>query len=122
MRVLLIWNLHLEVWCVAPTYAQRLAGNSEESLLELPGAVTLAGEIDLGDSVVAEAHTVFPDIPVVYVHRKQEAHQDKLEKCRETCRGSPQPLRLRAFIDAMKEALPQLHRMARPLPIGGKAR
>lgn len=84
MRILVMSDLHLEVWCDAPANAQHLANTLLKNLSSSsPEAVALAGDIDLGDRAVAWAQTAFSDIPAVYVHGNHEADGDKLEKAKE---------------------------------------
>lgn len=84
MRILLMSDLHMEVWREAPADAQHLASPLLKNLnSSSPDAVVLEGDIDLGDHAVAWAQTAFPDIPAVYVHGNHEAYGDKLEKVKE---------------------------------------
>lgn len=84
MRILVMSDLHLEVWRDAADDAQSLAKTLLKNLSSSsPDAVVMAGDIDLGDRAVAWAHAAFPGIPVVYVHGNHEAYGDKLERAKE---------------------------------------
>ena len=71
MRLLILSDLHLEVWREdAP--AIDLSGR--------PDAVILAGDIDTGASAIAWAARTFGALPVLYVHGNHEGYGHQLEQ------------------------------------------
>lgn len=80
MRILVISDLHLEVWRNAPRQAQDLlAALSPDPDSSQPDLVILAGDIDIGDRAVAWAHKMFPNIPVIYVHGNHEGYGQNID-------------------------------------------
>ena len=78
MRILVLSDLHLEVWRDVPKQARDLLRTLQPDLgLSQPDVVVLAGDIDVGDRAVAWADIAFPDTPVVYVHGNHEAYGQK---------------------------------------------
>lgn len=72
LRLLILSDLHLEVWRdQAPLMAAQTVH---------PDAVILAGDIDTGTRGVAWADTTFPGIPVIYVHGNHEAYGQSLDE------------------------------------------
>lgn len=71
MRLLILSDLHLEVWREnAP--AIDLSGR--------PDAVILAGDIDTGSNAIAWAARTFGALPVLYVHGNHEGYGHQLEQ------------------------------------------
>ena len=71
MRLLILSDLHLEVWREnAPTI--ELSGR--------PDAVILAGDIDTGANAIAWAARTFGALPVLYVHGNHEGYGHQLEQ------------------------------------------
>lgn len=93
MRILILSDLHHEVWREAPKQAQELLGAMQPNLdASHPDLVILAGDIDVADRAVAWAHRGFPNLPVVYVHGNHEAYGQKIDslkgKLAEACRAT----------------------------------
>ena len=77
MRLLILSDLHLEVWREdAP--AIDLSGR--------PDAVILAGDIDTGASAIAWAARTFGALPVLYVHGNHEGYGHQLEQMQDDVR------------------------------------
>lgn len=80
MRILILSDLHLEVWRDAPTQAQELLSTvASRFLASQPDLVVIAGDIDVGDRAVAWAHQVFRNLSVIYVHGNHEAYEQKID-------------------------------------------
>lgn len=80
MRILILSDLHLEVWRGAAMQAKELLEASKPDLdKSRPDVVVLAGDIDTGDRAVAWADQAFPDLPVIYVNGNHEAYGQKLD-------------------------------------------
>lgn len=80
MRILILSDLHHEVWRDAPPQAQQLLGALQPNLgVSQPDLVILAGDIDVGERAVSWADQTFPDLPVVYVHGNHEAYGQKID-------------------------------------------
>lgn len=79
MRLLILSDLHLEVWREnAP--AIDLSGR--------PDAVILAGDIDTGANAIAWAARTFGKLPVLYVHGNHEGYGHQLEQMQEDIRAA----------------------------------
>lgn len=77
MRLLILSDLHLEVWREnAP--AIDLSGR--------PDAVILAGDIDTGSNAIAWAARTFGALPVLYVHGNHEGYGHQLEQMQDDVR------------------------------------
>ncbi|OZB62762.1 MAG: metallophosphoesterase [Lysobacterales bacterium 14-68-21] len=72
MKLLILSDLHLEVW--------RDQAPLSAALRTRPDVVVLAGDIDTGARGIAWADTFFADIPVVYVHGNHEAYGHRLDE------------------------------------------
>lgn len=84
MRILILSDLHLEVWREAPKRAKEiLAAVQPDVDVSRPDVVVLAGDIDVGDRAVAWADQTFPNLPVIYVHGNHEAYGQKLDTLKE---------------------------------------
>ncbi|PWF48467.1 metallophosphoesterase [Massilia glaciei] len=71
MRILVLSDLHLELW---REHAPRI-----DPAASRPDVVVLAGDISTGAKAVAWAASNFSGLPVVYVHGNHEAYGHKLE-------------------------------------------
>ena len=77
MRLLILSDLHLEVWREnAP--AIDLSGR--------PDAVILAGDIDTGSNAIAWAARTFGALPVLYVHGNHEGYGHQLDQMQDDVR------------------------------------
>lgn len=72
MRILILSDLHLEIW--------RERAPSIDPDVSKPDVVVLAGDIDIGAKAVPWAAATFPGVPVLYVHGNHEAYGKKLEE------------------------------------------
>ncbi|WP_323145434.1 metallophosphoesterase [Stenotrophomonas maltophilia] len=80
MRILILSDLHLEVWRDAPKQAQELLSKVQSRFLaSRPDVIVLAGDVDGGDRAVAWADQSFPNLPVIYVHGNHEAYGQKID-------------------------------------------
>ncbi|WP_293792103.1 metallophosphoesterase [Stenotrophomonas sp.] len=80
MRILVLSDLHFEVWRDAPKRAHELLSEVQTNLdISKPDLVVLAGDIDTGDRAVAWADQAFPNLPVVYVQGNHEAYGQKFD-------------------------------------------
>lgn len=80
MRILILSDIHAEVWREAPREAQSLLSATHPDLSKsMPDVVILAGDIDVGDRAVIWADENFPGLPVIYVHGNHEAYGDKID-------------------------------------------
>ncbi|WP_312706863.1 metallophosphoesterase [Stenotrophomonas sp.] len=80
MRILILSDLHLELWREAPKQAKELMAAVQPDVdVSRPDVVVLAGDIDVGDRAVAWADRTFPNLPVIYVHGNHEAYGQKLD-------------------------------------------
>jgi len=80
MRILVLSDLHREVWRDAPIQANELLDAVQPDVeVSQPDVVVLAGDIDAGDHAVAWADRTFPTLPVIYVHGDHEAYGRKLD-------------------------------------------
>lgn len=71
MRILLLSDLHLELW-----------GNRAPKIdpeVSMPDVVILAGDIHTGSKAVAWAASTFAGVPVLYVHGNHEAYGGSLD-------------------------------------------
>ncbi|WGV53290.1 metallophosphoesterase [Stenotrophomonas indicatrix] len=83
MRLLVLSDLHHEVWRDAPEQAREILGACQPNIRQSqPDVVILAGDIDVGDLAVAWADQAFPDLPVIYVHGNHEGYGQKLDAVR----------------------------------------
>ncbi|WP_414486527.1 metallophosphoesterase [Stenotrophomonas maltophilia] len=84
MRMLILSDLHLEVWRDTPKQAQELLRMVQSRFLaSQPDLIVLAGEIDVGDRAVAWADQTFPDLPIVYMPGNHEAYGQKIDSLKE---------------------------------------
>lgn len=84
MRLLVLSDLHREVWRDALHQAQEALSRVQTRLDECrPDVVILAGDIDLDDRAVAWADQIFAGLPVVYVSGNHEAYGLKLDSVKE---------------------------------------
>lgn len=84
MRILVLSDLHHEVWRNAPKQAKELLEARQPNTdVSQPDVVVLAGDIDVGDRAVAWVDQNFPNIPVIYVHGNHEAYGQKLDSLKE---------------------------------------
>lgn len=75
MRILILSDLHSEVWREATREVQQaLAAIQPKLEVSQPDVVILAGDIDLGDRAVRWADQAFPNLPVIYVPGNHEAY------------------------------------------------
>lgn len=72
MKLLILSDLHLEVW--------RDQAPLSSALRERPDVVILAGDIDTGTRGIAWAEAFFSGIPVIYVHGNHEAYGLQLDR------------------------------------------
>lgn len=80
MRILILSDLHLELWREAPKQAKELISAAQPDVdVSRPDVVVLAGDIDVGDRAVAWADRTFPNLPVIYVQGNHEAYGQKLD-------------------------------------------
>ncbi|MBH1634008.1 hypothetical protein I5U65_02295 [Stenotrophomonas maltophilia] len=85
MRLLILSDLHREVWREAPPHAQDLLVGLRSDLdRSLPGAVILAGDIDVGASAIVWADATFPLLPAIYVPANHEAYGRKVDAANES--------------------------------------
>ena len=80
MRLLILSDLHLEVWG-DDTPAINLAASR-------PDAVILAGDIDTGSNAIAWAARTFGALPVLYVHGNHEGYGHQLEHMQDAVRDA----------------------------------
>lgn len=80
MRLLILSDLHLEVWG-EDTPAIDLASSR-------PDVVILAGDIDTGSRAIAWAARTFGALPVLYVHGNHEAYGHQLEAMQDAVRDA----------------------------------
>ncbi len=78
MRLLILSDLHLEVW--------RERAPAIDVASSRPDAVILAGDIDTGAKAVAWADRTFPGVPVLYVHGNHEGYGGNLDDVQEEIR------------------------------------
>lgn len=84
MRLLVISDLHREVWRDAPAVARDALGRAPINLeRSWPDLVVLASDIDVGERAVAWAERVFEGLPVIYVLGNHEGYGKKLDTLRE---------------------------------------
>lgn len=80
MRILILSDLHLEVWRDAPKQTQELLRTFQSRIpANRPDVIVLAGDVDMGDRAVAWADQSFPNLPVIYVHGNHEAYGQKID-------------------------------------------
>jgi predicted phosphodiesterase len=75
MRLLVLSDLHLELW---REHAPRIAPSNSQ-----PDVVILAGDISTGAKAVEWASRLFSGLPVLYVHGNHEAYGRNLENTQE---------------------------------------
>jgi len=80
MRLLILSDLHLEVWG-EDTPAIDLAASR-------PDVVILAGDIDTGSNAIAWAARTFGALPVLYVHGNHEGYGHQLEHMQDAVRDA----------------------------------
>ena len=80
MRLLILSDLHLEVWG-ADTPSIDLAASR-------PDVVILAGDIDTGSNAIAWAARTFGALPVLYVHGNHEGYGHQLEHMQDAVRDA----------------------------------
>jgi predicted phosphodiesterase len=81
MRLLVLSDLHREVWYRSQTWYEGKVDPfpTISPATSRPDAIVLAGDIDLGDRAIAWALEAFPQLPVLYVPGNHEAYGDQLE-------------------------------------------
>jgi DNA repair exonuclease SbcCD nuclease subunit len=80
VRILILSDLHLEIWRDTPKPAKEFLEGVQPAVdASRPDVVVLAGDIDVGDRAVACADRTFPGIPVIYVHGNHEGYGQKLD-------------------------------------------
>lgn len=80
MRILILSDLHLEVWRDVPKLPQELLRTVQSRVLaSRPDVIVLAGDVDVGARAVAWADQTFPNLPVIYVHGNHEAYGQKID-------------------------------------------
>lgn len=72
MRLLILSDLHLELW---REFAPKI-----DPLVSKPDVVVLAGDIDVGAKAVPWAAETFKGLPVLYVHGNHELYGKKMEE------------------------------------------
>lgn len=82
MRILVLSDLHLELWRNAPKPKELLEGLQTNLDACRPDLVILAGDIDVGDSGDMGA-SVLPTLPVIYVHGNHEGYGQKIDTLKE---------------------------------------
>lgn len=83
MRLLILSDLHREVWRDAPSVASdALSAYLPDLSISRPDVVVLAGDIDVGERAVDWADETFPDLPVIYVHGNHEGYGHNLDSLR----------------------------------------
>ena len=81
MRILILSDVHAEVWREAPKEAQELLGAARpHQSKSQPDMVILAGDIDGSDRAVLWADKAFRDLQVIYLHGNHEAYGHKIER------------------------------------------
>ncbi|MDY1032456.1 metallophosphoesterase family protein [Stenotrophomonas sp. CFBP8980] len=84
MRLLILSDLHREVWRDAPEQANKFVRALQPDIGQSrPDAVILAGDIDASEKAVAWATREFHDIPVIYVSGNPEAYGQKYDSTQE---------------------------------------
>ena len=83
MRLLILSDLHREIWCREQT---RSPGDGKTEPLDRidpstsrPDVVVLAGDIDVGSRAIRWADETFRGIPVIYVHGNHEGYGHSIE-------------------------------------------
>ena len=83
MRLLILSDLHREVWCQPRTWAVGDEARDPFARIDLsisrPDVVVLAGDIDLNTRGVGWAHEAFPSLPVIYVHGNHEGYGHNMD-------------------------------------------
>lgn len=82
MRLLILSDLHREIWCREQT---RYEGQVDHfPVIDIarsrPDVVVLAGDIDVGAEAVTWADETFSGLPVVYVHGNHEGYGNALDE------------------------------------------
>lgn len=81
MRLLVLSDLHREIWCRPQGPSGYLDGFPRIDLkVSRPDVVILAGDIDVGAKAVAWADEVFAGLPVVYVSGNHEGYGCNLDE------------------------------------------
>ena len=80
MRLLILSDLHLEVW--------RDDAPAIDLTICRPDAVILAGDIDTGSKAIAWAARTFGALPVLYVHGNHEGYGHQLEQMQDAVRDA----------------------------------
>ncbi|MDN2710996.1 metallophosphoesterase family protein [Janthinobacterium sp. SUN118] len=80
MRLLILSDLHLEVW--------RDDAPAIDLAASRPDAVILAGDIDTGSNAIAWAARTFGALPVLYVHGNHEGYGHQLEHMQDAVRDA----------------------------------
>lgn len=84
MRLLVLSDLHREVWRDAPGKAQEALSRLQPDIAaSCPDVVILAGDIDVGRGAVAWADRAFPQLPVLYVSGNHEGYGHKIDALRQ---------------------------------------
>jgi predicted phosphodiesterase len=80
MRLLILSDLHLEVW--------RADAPAIDLTTSRPDVVILAGDIDTGSNAIAWAARTFGALPVLYVHGNHEGYGHQLERMQDAVRDA----------------------------------
>ncbi|WP_207776441.1 metallophosphoesterase [Stenotrophomonas sp. SPM] len=94
MRILVLSDLHRELWSASDASRRHFLEHSQPDLATCkPDAVVLAGDIDTGDRAVQWAAKSFSGTPVIYVAGNHEGYGhsiDRVEgKIRDACSKNP---------------------------------
>ena len=83
MRLLILSDLHREVWCQPRTWAVGDEARDPLARIDLsisrPDVVVLAGDIELNTRGVEWPHEAFPMLPVLYVHGNHEGYGHNID-------------------------------------------
>ena len=86
MRILVLSDLHREIWCRPHTRSAADEAYWPFDKIDLaisrPDVVVLAGDIDVGARAISWADETFPDLPVIYVHGNHEGYGHQLDVVR----------------------------------------
>lgn len=82
MRLLILSDLHREIWCRDQTRYDAWADPCPQIDLSVskPDVVILAGDIDTGTRAIAWADEAFRGLPVLYVHGNHEGYGHSLDE------------------------------------------
>ena len=82
MRLLVLSDLHREIWCRDQAGGSKSGGQFPKIDLAIsrPDVVILAGDIDVSDRAIAWADEQFDGMPVIYVHGNHEGYGHNLDE------------------------------------------